>query len=409
MSKKKSDLTAKAFALIIAIILWSYVMGSVNPDRTADIRNITVSLSNISALDRQSLEIMEPQEVSVNVRVAGRKNEVDKFFSSGGVKNILAQVDLSGYSEGQKKVPVTVNLVNQEAGVRIVSWEPRDILFTFDKKITKEQVVTFETTGILPEGYVLGNISSKLKTILLKGPRSWVNEVTQVLAKIDLTNRTSTEVVTLPLKILNDQGNEVRGVDKEPNTIDITVPILRKVSIPIELQTINELPENLVITDIVISPTSVFVQGSEEAVNLTKLVTKPIDVNTLLDKKAVDIELDLPEGVELSNPNEKMTIFYKIEEVIEKDYSFTPEEIKIINLDQDLVVENLDDNTEIVVTIKGLKSILEVFDKNKLNLHVDLIDIKEGSHIVNLITDQLDGITMVQIAPNKFNVNINKR
>lgn len=409
MSKKKSDLTIKIFALIIAIILWSYVMGEVNPERTAEIRNITISLGNISALDRQSLEIMEPQEVSVNVKVSGRKNEVDKFFSSGGVKNILAQVDLSGYREGQNKVPVTVNLINQEAGVRIVSWEPRDILFTFDKKITKEQVVTIETTGTLPEGYVLGNISSKLKTILLKGPRTWVNEVTEVVAKVDLTNRTSTEVLTVPLKILNDQGNEVRGVDKEPNVIDITVPILRKVALPIELQTINELPENLVITDIVISPTSVFVQGKEEAVSLTKLVTKPIDVNTLLDKKALDIELDLPEGVELSNPNEKMTIFYNIEEIIEKDYTFTPEDIKIINLEQDLVVENIDENTEILVSIKGLRSILEVFDKNLLNLHVDLIDLKEGSHTVGLVVDELDGVTLVHIIPNKLNINLNKR
>src|SRR5690606_24592870 len=131
---KRNDITAKIFALIIAIILWSYVMDRENPIRPAEIRNVTVAFSNVSALERQNLVIMEPHEVTVNVRVEGATNELNKDRFTA--RNIVAQVDLSGYGEGQVKVPVTVGLINQGQTVRVLNWEPKEILFTLDKRIS---------------------------------------------------------------------------------------------------------------------------------------------------------------------------------------------------------------------------------------------------------------------------------
>ncbi len=408
MSKGKNDITIKIFALFIAIILWSYVMSEKDPEITTKIKNVTVSLTNVSALDRQGLVIMDPQEATVNVEVAGKKSELDKLdkFSA---KNILAQVDLSGYNEGQVKIPVTVSLQNQGSSIRIVSYEPKEILFSFDKLIPKEMPVTIQTVGSLPPDYVLGDMTKKPQKVLIRGPRTWVNAVSDIIATVDLNNRTMPEINSFPIKLVDDKGNDVRGVEKEPNLVEIDIPIYRKATLPIELQTVGELPDNYAITNIIISPSRIAVKGDNTVADLTKINTKTIDINTLLDKVAMDVELDLPEGVQLVNPNEKITIFYNIEEVVSKDFTFNQGEINTINLDDNLIVEGLDANTEFSVNIKGIKSLLDNINKENLELYVDLANLAEGKHTVDIKMKEIQGVSTGEIIPAQVTVNLNAR
>lgn len=408
MSKVKNDVTVKIFALLIAIILWSYVMSEKDPEITRPYKNITVGYSNVSALDKQGLEIMDPQEATVNVTLIGKKSELDKLDKFPD-KNILAQVDLSGYNEGQVKVPVTVGLLNQGLSVRVVNHEPKEILFTFDKKITKDIPVTIQTIGTLPADYVLGDMTTKPQKVQIQGPRTWVNAVSYIIATVDLNNRTAPESNTFPIKLVDDKGNDVRGVEKEPNLVEIDIPIYRKVTLPIELQTVGELPDNFAITNIMISPSRIAVKGDNSIVNLSKINTKEIDINSLLDKVAMDVELDLPEGVQMVNPNEKITVFYNIEEVVSKDFTFSVEEINAVNINEGLTVEGLDTNTEITVQIRGIKSILENVDKDDLNLFVDLTDLTEGRHTVDIKINEIQGVSIGGINPSQLILNLNLR
>lgn len=400
--KKKNDIPAKISVLIIAIFLWSFVMSDVNPEISKEYRNINVNLSNISALDRQGLVVMEPQDVSVNVKVTGKKSDMDKFSTS----NILAQVDLSGYNEGQVKIPVTASLVDQVSGIRITSVEPREILFTFDKLITKEMPVSIRTSGTLPENYVIGDIISKSKSVLLSGPRTWVNEVNIVLAEVNLDNRTSTTTETVATLLLDDEGNDVRGVVKEPNVVELTIPIYRTVSLPIELQTEGELPENYTISDISITPSRISVKGNNDIVNLRKIDTKVIDINSLLDRSALEVELELPVGVELLNPDEKVTIIYNIEETITKEFTMPVRDLNILNLANDLEISEDDLNTLVKVTLTGFKSVLEPMGNQNLGLSIDLNELTEGKHEVNVELRDIQGVTVDSISPQPLVLNL---
>ena len=405
MGKEKNDITAKIVTLIIAIFLWSFVMDKVNPEISREYRNVSVSLSNMSALDRQGLVVMDPQDVRVNIKVTGKKSDMDKFTTA----NITAQVDLSGYSEGKVKIPVTVGLIDQFTGVRVLNHEPREILFTLDKLITKEVPLTIQTTGSLPDNYILGDITSKSQSLLLKGPRTWVNEVDKVIAIVDLSNRTAPDTVTVATIIVDDAGNEVRGVNKEPNVVDITIPVYRTISLPIELQTENELPENFSITDIAITPSRVTVKGDNSIVNLQKINTKVININTLLDKAALEVELDLPEGVELVTPLEKVTIIYTVEETISKEYTLSVSELNVLNLDETLKINEEVLGGLVKISLKGLKSVLDVIENDDLDISIDLIDLTQGEHDVELIIDEIQGVTVESVDPQLLSINLDTR
>lgn len=70
MGKEKNDWTLKVFALIIAIVLWSYVMSEVNPVMTEEFRNVKVNILNEASLEREGIVILEPENIdNIDIKV----------------------------------------------------------------------------------------------------------------------------------------------------------------------------------------------------------------------------------------------------------------------------------------------------------------------------------------------------
>lgn len=387
MSKKMSDISIRISAVIIAIILWSLVMGDVNPDIERLYRDVTVNYTNVSALDRQGLVIMEPQDVSVNVRVSGSRSDLDNFDES----NISAQVDLSGYSEGQVRASLTVGVSGYSSSVQVVDFEPREVLFTLDRMVRREFPVNVVTSGELDDSYLLGDIDASDYNISVRGPSTWVNEVRQVIAHVDLDGRTRTSNTNITVSVVDVDGNEVRGIEKEPNMISLQIPILRTQSVPIELQTVGELPENFSINNLQIKPSQVTLVGDSRVLAIEKIQTEEIDVNLFLESSSQEVDLILPEGVELLNPDEDITISYEIGEEINEKYSFDLEEI-VTNIPEGLRIEEGDLDQTIELNFRGDRAILKTIRKEDIDISVDLAELGLGTHEIEVRIEEIEGV-----------------
>lgn len=404
MDKIKNNFTLKILSLLMAIVMWSYVMGRENPVITREYKNIPVNLTNIESLERDNLIVMGPKEATVDVKVKGKKSDMDKDkFTS---KKIEASVDLSGYQEGNVKVPVKVELFDQISSIEIVNYEPTNILFDIDKYITKEKSVTIKTVGNISEDFIIEDINAKPSTILISGPRTWVNQVAEVVGIVDITNRNSTSDVTVPVKLLDDKGNDIRGIDKEPGVIEVRVPIMRSISLPVEIQTENELPDNYIISEMKVFPNTVAVKGDNSILNLNNIKTKPIDINTFLDKNSIEVELSLPQGVELLDKNQKVRISYNVEELINKEYIISSEDIDIRNIDTNLTVASLETIDEIKIVLKGTKKLLEEITEEDIIEYIDLNELEAGSHSVEIQVEELEGGILENISPKFITVEL---
>ena len=347
---------------------------------------------------------MDPETAIVNVTVEGKKTDIDEITSS----NVLAEVDLKGYSEGEMKIPVNVKLLNTAYDIKIVNKEPREILFKIDKIISKQVSVNIQTEGKVPDGYILEEINKKPQDITIKGPRSWVNEVSEARAIVDINNKTSSTTSSQSVQLLDDKGEEVRGIEKDPGIVDITINISKTMVLPVELETINDLPENINIKDIKIYPGKVNVKGSGDFSEIKVIKTKAIDINTLIGKSSMDVELALPEGLKLVDPKQKISISYSVEEIIEKEYIFGIDGIKIRNLDEDLEVKPESIPSEVKVILKGAKSIFDNISKDNVNLYIDLKDYKAGISEIILNIEDIQGLTIKSIDPSKTDIEIIK-
>lgn len=399
MGKEKNEWTLKIFALLIAIILWTYVMSEVDP-RISENFNVEVRFLNESSLERQGLVVLEPENATVRVRVSGRRSEIIKIKES----DILAQVDLSGYSEGKVKVPV---YVQAPGSVTIDDYSPREILITFDRIITREMPVTVETTGQVPEGVVLGTPEVKPQYVAIEGPRTWLNSVWKVIATVDVSQSTNDINVTRPIRIVDDEGNEVRGIYSNINVVDISIPLYNVKTVPIELRTENQLPESYEIVDITIIPSTVSIIGKKDVLqNINQINTQAVDILELMNNENVTVDLDIPEGVRLAEGEGQVTVTLNVEDIITKTLNFTLENVNILNLSPGLSIAEESMNKTFSITIKGRRSIVEALEAEDIELILDLQGLGEGSHNVE-ITVKEEEFTLLTISPESIQVDLN--
>lgn len=403
MGKGKSNLTPKIFSVIIAIILWSYVMGIENPEWPKEIKNVDVEFINRNALERENLIVMDPNEVKVNVSLTGRKSDMDNFDTN----NIVARLDLSGYKEGQTRIPIIVTLKGSASTVRVTKWEPSDVLVNIDEMITVERDVNLRTEGQISSNYTTGDLVANPRTILLRGPRSWVNQISEVFAVVPISGRTTTANITAMVQIQDHTGNDVVGLEKDPSVVEVNIPIYRKATLPIEVVLENELPEDYVVSEMNTTPGFITIKGGNNVADLSSIHTEPIDVNLFLENPSLEVELDLLENVELLDPNQRVVVNAIIEQIETKEFEFAFNEVDIRNLDEDLLLEG--ENGTVKFVVKGTESALDTITKDILKPYIDLNHFSEGEFDIDLKIDSIEGVTIESIEPETLTINLISR
>ena len=401
MSKqKKNEHTIKIFALVFAVILWSYVMSDVNPKITKEYRNVNVVYSNMDELDRSNIVVMEPKEVTINVKVSGRRSDILAIDD----KDISAKLDLSGYSEGSKKVPIYVDAPSK---IEIVDYTPKEVLFKFDSIISKEKPVVLKTEGKLKNGYILGTEEIKPQSVFIKGPRSWVNSVSEVVAIVDLTDRKSNINVTVPIKLIDDKGKDIRGLEKDPNVVDISIPVYKTKLVSIDADTNIETLDGYETSSLTISPNSIEIKGYENIINgVSSIKTEPIDANLLLTNKSVEAKLILPEGIELVKPDEKVVVTLDIDRIVSRTFEYSIDEIGKQDLENGLKLESGSSDQTITISVNGAESIVNNISKEDIHPYISLYGLGEGVHDVKIDTNIINGINILNINPSNLKITL---
>ncbi|MDO5716871.1 MAG: CdaR family protein [Tissierellia bacterium] len=381
MQKNKTrNLTAKIVSLVVAILLWSYVMGVENPSEYRTVRNIKVNFLHLDTMERRGLELMNPTDTFVNVRISGKKMDLEKLSHD----SISATVDLEGYSAGEVRIPINIRLNNAPEKLEVVSQSPSDIVVYIDRIITKEMDVKIVTNGNPEENFILGDLESATPKVSVKGPSSAINQVKRMEAYVDINGRTQAFTVSVPVYAVDDLGQEIPGVDFTPSTVDVTVPIYRTAIIPIELVMEGKLPTNYEITNMEITPPTVALKLIQEGEIPPKITTEPINVEKLINRKEKKLNLIIPDGFATVDNKKEYYLHFDIHEYVQKSVIINRRQIMYYNIPEGLRVDedNLPDSYEII--LRGYKPSLENIQAGNLRFDVNLVDAIEGRNAVHL-------------------------
>lgn len=380
------NLTAKIVSLVIAIFFWSYVMGVENPTETMTIRNVRVNFENVESLENKGLILINQADQFVNIKVSGKKNELNKLKEG----SVLATVDLKGFGVGDSRAVVSTRFESNPGNIQVENVTPSDVLVSIDKVITKEMAVKIDTLGTPVENYIVGDISTTSPNVKIKGPKATLDKVRGLVSTIDISDKKESFTISNPVKAVDENGDELVNIEAVPNVINISVPIFQTVIKPIELKTKGNLPTLLNIKSYDISPSTITLKVLNNAKIPQNITTEEVDLSAINKNTSIKLKLNIPDGLV---PIDE-TIEYKLNLLLD-NYAIRRVEIKksqieFVNLPDGLKLKEKEINDTYFVDLKGPEELVTTLDAGNLTFICDLGNAHLGLQRYEIILQSKD-------------------
>lgn len=94
MDKRKEKIITIMVCVLLSFALWVYISNVENVNRSLELKNVSVTLENESALSESKLVLLPDQTFEVNLRIEGPSKEVYSISK----EDFNLKVDLSAYS-----------------------------------------------------------------------------------------------------------------------------------------------------------------------------------------------------------------------------------------------------------------------------------------------------------------------
>lgn len=303
---KNNDNKLKILSVIVAIFMWTYVINSTNPTVNKVFRSIPVVIKNQEKLEKSGYIIVGgDQNFTTTIKLKGTRERIIGLKA----ENIYASVDISHLREGIQSLAINVDT---PSGVSVENSDPNQINLNIQKLITKKLPVNLIYSDNIKDGRIVEVNELKPKEITVKGPASLVNKVDRCEVRVDDLNLLDGKVHNLNLQVVDRSGKVIEDVKRSDDDVNISFRVYETKKVNIKLNTfgvVNSLYEEVSRS---INPESIVIKAPESVIKETEeILTKPLNINGLRYNASGEVELDLPESVEIYNGENKVN--YKIE------------------------------------------------------------------------------------------------
>ncbi|HHW71474.1 MAG TPA: hypothetical protein GX392_09120 [Clostridiales bacterium] len=397
--KKVKNLSAKVISVVFAIILWFVAIGEQNPEIVRSYSDIPVKIQNESQLTRKNLSLVYDVEDPITIRLKGRAKDLSRIE----IEEIKGYIDLSDIDKpGEYKIEIDIDGI--PLGVRLEKQPERVVVV--DTIVSKDIPVEAEITGKEASGYLMQPYTLKPDSIKITGPEVTIDKVVKGRVSLDIKESKSTIEQSLPIKLLDENGQVVESkyVSMNQDFAIVTVPIYPKKTLPIEAAISGKPAPGYEVTDIEIQPKTIIVSGSEALLeDMESISTELIDLEGAKTDIKRTVKLQKYEGIYLdpSQPSE-VSVVIRIHPIEVK------EEVSNVKID----IENLGINrfaelsTESVdLVLKGDKPVIDTI-KDKIKVYVDLDNVSRGEKKFSLKINVPDGVEVLSMDPQEVTVKI---
>ena len=288
------NLPAKIAAIIVAIVLWLYVMNDQNP---AIDGSYTVPVTIENAPDGY---LMNASADTVTIRVRAPRS----FFVAADRNDFHARVNLADFTEGDKDYTVETTI---PYGFDLLSVSPDKVMVNLDRLVQKTLKAELTIGGSPAAGFTVDKIVQDSEAATVEGPRSLVNQVVHIVGHINLNGQSSNYTSNVTLFALNADGREVAGVTLTPSSMGVTVSLARGLSrkvVEVQAKAQSDLPPQLKLEGITVEPARIEIAGAEDVISkISSISTEEFSLANVRETEKRQVQLALPSGVTVTNPN----------------------------------------------------------------------------------------------------------
>ena len=288
MNKLDKKWQLKIICLLMAIVLWFFIINEQNPMSEG---SYTVPIV-VENLDSQYITSNVPK--TVYVRLSGPRNTIINV----GPSDIKAYIDLSDAQEGEMSAPVRIEI---PAGTELKKQSMTSADIMVDVYTVRELALTPHLVGQTKNDIFVSSLKVVPEKVVISGARRLVKQVEQAVVEIPIEDRIDDFSIMAPTRLVAADGSRVEGLEMTPWQSNIRISIGHNAvtkDIPVYVTTEGDVSPSVSLKEIKINPNTVAVKGDANILkNLSRIDLPPIDISGLKQDKKWKIIVSPVNGV----------------------------------------------------------------------------------------------------------------
>lgn len=388
------------WALALSISVWVAAVTSADPNETRTLPS-PVPIQIIGQDPSLVIDSDIPKEAEITLRAP--RSVWDLIDTDPQI--VQAILDLSGLSSGEhsKDLQLQVNA----RPVQIKSVAPSTVTFMLEPLGTQTYSIDLSVSGETAIGYEAGGASIEPEEVVVAGTQSQVEKVARARVLVNLSGSRENFDQTLPVDVLDKNGQKVDGVTVSPGSVRVTLPISQQGGyrdVAVKVIPVGRVASGYRLTDISVYPPVVTVFAADpELVNALPGVveTQPLDLQNAKEDISTSVALNLPEGISIVG--DQTVLIQAGVSPIESSVTLAGEKVEIINLGAGLSAQVSPPTVDVIVS--GPLPLLDKLTRQDVLVTVDLSGLGVGTHQVIANVEVLIADVVVEsILPNTIEV-----
>lgn len=290
----KGNRMRKILAVFIAFLIWFYVGSIENPIAIKSLQ-VPIELVNLSQ-HYQGI----PYDSQISLVVEGRSKKLQSLTAA----DIKAELNLSNVHIGDNYLDVIIKTPN---GIKVIRKQPNQILVNVRRLNEKVVPVTYNYHGQLKAGIKLDGVPTlSIDQVKIFGSNELLSSIDSAAIDIDLDNLKDSIVIKRPLVFYDSAGNIIsnRDLKSSVNEVEASIKVIseKKKRVPVKIALNGEMPKGYNIDDLSYERKEVYIYGEASVLNnISEIFTKPISLAKIKETQTLEVDLDIPAGINVSD------------------------------------------------------------------------------------------------------------
>lgn len=290
----KGNRMRKVLAVFIAFLIWFYVGSIENPIAIKSLQ-VPIELVNLSQ-HYQGI----PYDSQISLVVEGRSKKLQSLTAA----DIKAELNLSNVHIGDNYLDVIIKTPN---GIKVIRKQPNQILVNVRRLNEKVVPVTYNYHGQLKAGIKLDGVPTlSIDQVKIFGSNELLSSIDSAAIDIDLDNLKDSIVIRRPLVFYDSAGNIIsnRDLKSSVNEVEASIKVIseKKKRVPVKIALNGEMPKGYNIDDLSYERKEVYIYGEASVLNnISEIFTKPISLAKIKETQTLEVDLDIPAGINVSD------------------------------------------------------------------------------------------------------------
>lgn len=367
----RNEIINRVAAIVLAIVLWIYVISVVNPPTTVTVRQVPVTLLNQEYLTDSKLAIAGDGNYTVDVDLSGKRKDLILKQS-----DITATADLSGLTPGQNYITVKVT---SPTNTTVKSIRTEKIQVYVDNLINAAKPVVLDVANV-PAGTEFTVLNLDQDSIIVSGAKSLVDMVDHLTVHVDAAGFAVDETTQQQYAVtpMDAEGNVVKAVKLDSVFVDLSATVYTVKSVPLYTRVEGEPGYGLELLSSNI-PSEVKIKGTLlDLAKINYVDAEPLDISGITTNTELVVEPILPEGVAFASGNGSMIASFTLSDQGSVQMEASSADVILEYIPEGFTAVQTEEPFTLQITVKGPVDAISDLPEDAFSYYVDLSGIEEA-------------------------------